>query len=234
VGLAILAAKNIKENCPFVIFDDPVNAIDDDHRESIRRTLFDDIFFNEKQIILACHGEEFLKDIQNLLSGKNASTSKIVSFLPKNGDPNIRVDHNGASRNYILRARGHYNSNQIRDALRTSRPALESITKGKMWRYVNKYGDGNLSIKMSSVKSPIELRNLTEQLKSKISKSEFSDPKKDLILGPIDSLLGVSGESKEWRYLNKGTHDESDRPEFERGTVERILIALEELDAAFG
>lgn len=65
MGLAILAAKNIKENCPFLIFDDPVNAIDDDHRESIRRTIFDDVYFKNKQIILACHGEEFLKDISN-------------------------------------------------------------------------------------------------------------------------------------------------------------------------
>lgn len=40
---------------------------------------------------------------------------------------------------------------------------------------VNKNGDGNLSLKLRSPKSPIELRNLTEQLKSKINKAEFSD-----------------------------------------------------------
>ncbi|HDT0813459.1 TPA: AAA family ATPase, partial [Enterobacter ludwigii] len=45
LGLAILLAKNISEQCPLLIFDDPVNAIDDDHRESIRRTLFEDAFF---------------------------------------------------------------------------------------------------------------------------------------------------------------------------------------------
>jgi wobble nucleotide-excising tRNase len=72
IGLAILAAKNIKENCPLVIFDDPVNAIDDDHRESIRRAFFEDAFFTDKQIIFACHGEEFFKDIQNLLPAKKA------------------------------------------------------------------------------------------------------------------------------------------------------------------
>ena len=44
LGLAILLAKNLKEACPLLIFDDPVNAIDDDHRESIRRTLFEDDF----------------------------------------------------------------------------------------------------------------------------------------------------------------------------------------------
>jgi len=57
VGLALLSAKNIKENCPLLIFDDPVNAIDDDHRESIRRTLFEDAFFNGKQIILVLSQE---------------------------------------------------------------------------------------------------------------------------------------------------------------------------------
>ena len=69
VGLAILLAKNIKEDCPLLIFDDPVNAIDDDHRQSIRRTLFEDNYFDGKQIILTCHGEEFFKDIQKSIVG---------------------------------------------------------------------------------------------------------------------------------------------------------------------
>ena len=75
LGLAILTAKNIKEHCPLLIFDDPVNAIDDDHRESIRRTLFEDSFFENKQIILTCHGEEFFKDIQNLLTVNKSNQS---------------------------------------------------------------------------------------------------------------------------------------------------------------
>jgi ABC-type cobalamin/Fe3+-siderophores transport system ATPase subunit len=39
LGLAMLIAKNIKLNCPFLLFDDPVNAIDHDHRDAIRRVL---------------------------------------------------------------------------------------------------------------------------------------------------------------------------------------------------
>ena len=42
-----LASKNIKENCPILIFDDPVNAIDDEHRAAIRETLFKDSFSNK-------------------------------------------------------------------------------------------------------------------------------------------------------------------------------------------
>lgn len=234
VGLAILAAKNIKENCPLLIFDDPVNAIDDDHRESIRRTLFEDTFFEGKQIILACHGEEFFKDIQNLLSAARARQVKTASFLPKIEGCNIRVDHNCSSRHYVLSSREHYDRGEIRDALGKSRRALESLTKGKVWSYVSRYGDGNLSIKMRSATAPIELRNLTEQIKSRITKDAFADPNKNSVLTPIESLLGVSGDSREWRYLNKGTHEEADRAEFDRQTVNQIVTALELLDAALG
>lgn len=234
IGLAILTAKNIKEDCPFLIFDDPVNAIDDDHRESLRRTMFEDAYFEDKQIILACHGEEFFKDIQNLLSAEKARQSKTVSFLPKASDPHICVDQNCSPRNYVIACRTHYDKNEIRDALDKSRKALESFTKGKVWQYVHKHGDGNLSIKLRSATAPIELRNLTEQLKFKIAKADFSDQNKTAVLNPIESLLGISGDSREWRYLNKGTHEEADRAEFDRQTVNKIVTALEQLDAAVG
>ena len=232
IGLAILLAKNIKENCPVLIFDDPVNAIDDDHRESIRRTLFDDAFFVSKQIILTCHGEEFFKDIQNLLSAGLVSQSKAFTFLPRLDEPHIRVDFNCAPRNYIISARNHLNNGEIRDALSKARQALESFTKGKLWRYVNRHGDGNLSLKFRSVTASIELRNLTEQLKSKIAKADFGDTNKDNVLALIETLLGPSGDSREWRYLNKGTHEEADRSEFDRQSVQQIVTTLEQLDDA--
>jgi energy-coupling factor transporter ATP-binding protein EcfA2 len=232
IGLAILAAKNIKENCSILIFDDPVNAIDDEHRESIRRTLFEDNFFRTKQIILACHGEEFFKDIQNLLPTQKAQEVKTLSFLPRAGDFSIIVDHNCTPRNYLIAARTHYAKGEIRDTLGKSRQALETLTKSKVWRYVNRHGDGNLSIKMRSATAPIELRNLTEQLRSKLAKTDFSDATKDAILGPIDTLLGISGESREWRYLNGGIHEDADRTEFDRSTVNDILTALETIDKA--
>lgn len=232
IGLAILLAKNIKENCPILIFDDPVNAIDDDHRESIRRTLFEDAFFVGKQIILTCHGEEFFKDIQNLLPAGRASQSKSFTFLPRLDESHIRVDFDCAPRNYIISARNHFNKGEVRDALGKARRALESLTKNKLWPYVNGYGDGNLSIKLRSAAAPIELRNLTEQLKSKIAKLDFSDANKSAVLTPIDTLLGINGDSREWRYLNKGTHEEADRAEFDRQSVQQIVTTLEQLDAA--
>ena len=232
LGLAILLAKNIKENASLLIFDDPVNAIDDDHRESIRRTLFEDKYFSDKQILLTCHGEEFFKDIHNLLPVEAASQAKSFVFLPRLGDQHIRVDFNCAPRNYILSARGHLNQNEVRDALSKSRQALEVLTHGKVWNYVTRFGDGNLSLKKRSASSSIELRNLTEQLKSKIGKGDFGDQHKNAIFGPLATLLGVNGDSREWRYLNKGTHEENDRAEFDRHTVAMIVTNLEQLDLA--
>ena len=101
LGLAILLAKNLKEACPLLIFDDPVNAIDDDHRESIRRTLFEDDFLKGKQIILTCHGEEFFKDIHNLLGVEKSALSRNFTFLPQLDEQHIRVDFDTAPRNYI-------------------------------------------------------------------------------------------------------------------------------------
>ena len=234
IGLAILLAKNVKENCPILIFDDPVNAIDDDHREAIRKTLFEDPFFDNKQIVITCHGEEFFKDIQNLLSADQSRESKTFAFLPRLDGQNIRVDFNCAPRNYIIAARTHYDNNEIRDALGKSRQALESLTKTKVWKYVNRCGDGNLSIKMRSATAPIELRNLTEQLKKQIAKESFTDPDKSNVLTPIENLLGFDGDSREWWYLNKGTHEETDRPEFDRNTVHEIITCLENIDSAIG
>lgn len=232
IGLSILLSKNLKENCPMLIFDDPVNAIDDDHRESIRRTLFEDQFFSGKQIILTCHGEEFFKDIQNLLPAQVAAQTQSLTFLPRLEDSHINVDFNCAPRNYIIAARAHFDRNEIRESLSKSRKAMESLTKGKVWRYVSKYGDGNLSIKLRGASAPIELRNLSDQLKSKISKADFSDQNKSMVLDPLSTLVGLNGNSREWRYLNKGTHEENDRAEFDRNTVSTMILALEQLDRA--
>ena len=233
LGLAILLSKNLKEACPLLIFDDPVNAIDDDHRESIRRTLFEDDFLEGKQIILTCHGEEFCKDINNMLGAEKSALSKNFTFLPQLDEQHIRVDFNSSPRNYILAAQEHIGRLEIRDALAKSRQALEYLTKNKVWQYVNRHGDGNLSIKMRSPKAPIELRNLTEQLTTKLSDADFTHQDKEAVLVPINTLLGFGGDSREWRYLNKGTHEDSDRAEFDRTVVSNIIAALDKLDAAF-
>ncbi len=232
VGLAILLAKNLKEKCSTLIFDDAVNAIDDGHRGAIRLTLFEDNYFQGKQIILTCHGEEFLKDIQNLLGAERTKASRRITFLPQSGEKHIRIDFHSTPRNYLLAAQEHYGKQEIRDALGKARQSLEALTKDKIWHYVSKHGDGNLSIRFRSADSSIELRNLTEQLKKKLTDHNFTHIDRDSVLNPITTLLGIDGDSPEWRYLNKGVHEELDREEFDHSTVNSIIVALKDLDLA--
>ncbi len=48
----------------------------------------------------------------------------------------------------------------------------------------------------------------------------------------LSTVLGTDAKQPPWTYLNKGTHDETDLPEFEQTVVNQIVTALEELDAA--
>lgn len=111
-----------------------------------------------------------------------------------------------------------------------ARRALECLAYDT-WKFIAKHGDGNLSLKFRESKGKPELRNLVEQLINKVNKTEFVHKHKVLIFSALSSLSGIDGNSREWRYLNKGTHEEEDRSEFDRSTVKTIVESLESLDA---
>ena len=233
IGLSILTAKNIKENCPILIFDDPVNAIDDEHRESIRQTLFKDTFFDGKQIILACHGEEFFNRTHQII-GKEAS-KKVYSylFLPKE-DCHIRVNFLNSPKNYVLAARELFDTGESRDPLMYARRALENLTE-RAWYHYGKHSDKSdslISVARRAPNQPWDLRCLADSLKKKFNKSKADIPNKDNIVDSLSTILGDDASQPPWTYLNKGTHDETDLPEFEKPIVNKIITALEQLDLA--
>jgi len=229
VGLSILLAKNLKENSPFLIFDDPVNAIDSEHREAIRTVLFKEKFFKEKQIILTSHGDEFYKDIQNTVPKNIIENFILYTFLPQYDENHVQVECDKYPRNYIKAASECLQRRSLRDALMNSRRAVENINI-RIWEEYRKTGGGMISLSFRQYNKPCDTRTLAEQLKSKFSKDNYAGPKKKVISENLGKLLGISGDSPEWRYLNKGTHEETDREEFELGTVKEIIDALTKLD----
>lgn len=229
VGLSILLAKNLKEKSPFLIFDDPVNAIDSEHREAIRTVLFKEQFFKDKQIILTSHGEEFYKDIQNTVPKNTVDNFILYTFLPQYDENHVQVECDKYPRNYIKAASECLQRRSLRDALMNSRRAVENINI-RIWEEYRKTGGGLISLSFRQYNKPCDTRTLAEQLKSKFSKDNYVGPKKEVISENLGKLLGISGDSPEWRYLNKGTHEETDREEFELGTVKEIIDALTKLD----
>lgn len=232
VGLAILTAKNLKENCPLLIFDDPVNAIDDEHRQAIRETLFVDDCFKGKQLVIAVHGEEFFNRTHQIIGKEAAKKAHSYLFSTKE-DHHIRVNSLSRPKNYVLAAREYYCSGEYRDSLMSARRALENLTE-VAWYHYGKYCDKSdkpISVARRAPNQPWDLRYLAENLNSKFHKSKADIPNKDKVTSSLATVLGPNATQPPWTYLNKGTHDETDLPEFEQEVVNQIVTALEELDA---
>ena len=231
LGLAILLAKNIEEGCPIVIFDDVVNAIDDDHRNGIWRTFFEDGLLDRKQVILTSHAEEFLHRIQQELGSARANDIKLYKFLPHHGEHHLRVDTNPPTKNYVLRAQQAFDNDDKREALYYSRAAIESLTD-RLWTWMGRRGNGRIELKLSGPRSPWELNNKCNKIRSSLRRNPIQSAFEVTSVGALDSLLGVASGSIEWGYLNSGTHDSRRDGEFDRATVETIVLAIGSLDQA--
>lgn len=231
LGLAILLAKNIDQGCPVVVFDDVVNAIDDEHRDGIWRTFFEDGLLDGKQIILTSHAEEFLHRIQQELGAQRAGSIRRYKFLPHLGAHELRVDGDPPIKNYVLLAQSAIANDEKRDALRHARPALESLTD-RLWNWLGRRGDGRLEIRLAGPRSPWELNNKCTKLRSAVNRIADQHAGGREAVASLDALLGIAGGSIEWGYLNGGVHDSQRDHEFDRATVRTIVEAVGALDAA--
>jgi hypothetical protein len=231
LGLSILMAKNIEQGCPVCIFDDAVNAIDDDHRNGIWRTLFEDRVLGNKQVILTSHAEEFLLRIQqNLGIERVRQDVRCYKFLPGTGDHELVVDTQPPTKNYLLLARQAIEQDDKREALRQARPALESLTD-RLWSWLGRHGDGRIELKLAGPRAPWELNNKCSKLRSAL-RGRAEPPAVLEACGALDALLGVNANSIEWGNLNSGVHDSERDHEFDRDTVRTIVDALTRLDGA--
>jgi hypothetical protein len=92
-------------------------------------------------------------------------------------------------------------------------------------------GVRGLSVRLSKPSAAPELLNVVQSLVKEIRKAEFVNPREAELIDGLNSILGLN-PGREWEYLNKGVHEEENRQEFDRGTVRKIVDALEKLDTA--
>jgi len=228
LGLAILLAKGLSIHAPVIIFDDAVNAIDHEHREGIRETIFQSERFASTQIIVTCHSNEFIKDIQN-----HVSTDQWLaySFRRHDGNYHPRVQGNVTTQNYLANARAAVNQGDDRSALGASRQALEMLT-AKVWTWMGRCDQGMLTLKIAGAGAEPALRNLCESLRAKLrGATTFTHDDKAAVIEALDVILGIPEQSLVWLYLNKGTHEEANRDDFDSRVVESVVLTLESLDA---
>ncbi|MDI1360859.1 AAA family ATPase [Methylotenera sp.] len=231
LGLAILLAKSLSINTPLIVFDDAINAIDHDHRRGIRETIFESEYFIDMQIIVTCHSNEFIKDIQQNLNEASRRDSLVYIFRNHSGDYRPRVSGNIRSRNYVQQARDAREELNDRGALDASRKALEMFSE-KIWRWLGSYDHGMITLPLAGAGAEPALRNLCEALRRKLMDlPAFNHPSKDPVIEAFTTILGIPQQNLVWLYLNKGTHEEADRDDFDGGHVESIVTILELLES---
>jgi recombinational DNA repair ATPase RecF len=228
LGLAILLAKASNIQAPTVIFDDAINAIDHEHRQGIREALFQSERFANTQIIVTCHSNEFIKDIQN-----NLDRAQWVSYTFRHhtGNHHPRVLRDLPPQAYLVNARAAVDRGDHRGALQPCRQALEMLAN-KIWRWLGKNELSIISVKLAGVGDQPSLRNLCEGLRARLNGAHtFEHDDKQPLLDALGQILGIPEQSLLWQYLNKGTHEEQDREDFDEGIVEQLVSLMEGANA---
>lgn len=159
-----------------------------------------------------------------LHASASSSNSRISWTFIRNG-ASARIEEC-----YVLLAQAALAADEKRDALRHSRPAIESLTD-RLWTWLGKRGDGRLELKLGGPRAKWELNNKCMKLRGALGRMPNPHPAMPAVLGALDDILGISGGSIEWGYLNSGTHDAQRDNEFDRAAVRRIVDAVTVLDA---
>lgn len=223
LGLSILLAKVVYDKLPFIVFDDIVNAIDHDHRGNIRELLFDNPVVNEKQIIITSHSEEYIKDIENKHFTKKGYESEriLYAFLKPSSKT---VQKKETTRHYLNKASSHLGENAYRDCLMECRRALENLSNA-LWNRASKKYNFQISYKVRTPNAPPDLMGIVNSLKKELTTLKVTDF--DNSINILTWLAGLETRNNQiWNYLNKGTHEESDRDDFDSKIVEEVLNNL--------
>jgi len=233
LGLSILLAKSIKDEQSIFIFDDVVNAIDDEHRTGVINEIFETNKYKEKQIIVTTHGEDFVKRLENQLPNKNLSKILKRYDLVRNKNGRGIVISEDQNRQYLEKAQRSLDTCKTKDGLMECRRALEDLTD-RLWRKLSNEGfSSSVSVKLFSPGRSPDLYSLVDGLIALLNTIE----KKPGVLSFVPSksaLEAIKDKSKKhqvnWTLLNKGTHEENRDEEFDENLAHELLALLLQLD----
>lgn len=220
LGLSILLAKAISEGIPFLIFDDIVNSVDDDHRDGVARLLITHTDFSNMQMILTCHGEIFVSMLEGYVSNPNSMARYM--FLPADtlDERGVFIKYQDASIPLEV-AKRKFEEHQLKDSAMSCRRAVECAT-GKLWKKLSPC-IGGISVKLRGLQGQPDLFSITSALYDHTKKKYVQDS--DEINEDLKKLM----ETSSWSKLNKGTHEDGSIPEFTRGEVKQLIELVEKL-----
>ncbi|MCM1234333.1 MAG: AAA family ATPase [Ruminococcus flavefaciens] len=155
LGLSILLAKAVHDKLNFIVFDDIVNAIDDDHRNGVADLLMNHTDFRDIQIILSTHGDQFIVKLQDKLGKSRYNKAAITyKFIPADSlmERGVIAEYSDAKAP-LDAAEKKYAENEIKDSASKCRQAMECIAYN-LWNVIAKTPKN-----VMTVKSPQVLKN---------------------------------------------------------------------------
>ncbi len=226
LGLSILLAKNIHDAHNVIIFDDVVNAIDDEHRAGIINELFSNGLLSEKQMVLTTHGEDFIKRLENQLLSKDLNKKLTRYDFIRNHDSREVLIKPNLNRHYLVKAKNNFNKGLIKDGLMECRRSLEELAP-RLWKKMRTEGlNPALSVKLRAPSTSPDLYNLIEGLIGYIAEIE-KKPGISNFSQHRQCLVKVKDVSKKnpitWGLLNKGTHEEDRDEEFDENQADELF-----------
>ncbi len=225
LGLSILLSKTNQENINFMIFDDIVNAIDDDHRDGVAELLMRCADFASKQIIITCHGDQFITKLEEKIELKQRDKKvNRYCFLPADclEQRGVVIKYTDAKEPLSI-ARDKYNKNELKEAAAKCRQATESITN-RLWKKLSDKYSYEISVALRGPKSIPDLSSVVLGLISATNKKKISGAEE------INADLIILKDTYNWMLLNKGTHFEDNQKEFERTDIRQLIELLEKMD----
>ncbi|PRC94334.1 AAA family ATPase [Solimicrobium silvestre] len=231
LGLAILLSKIVRDDLPFLIFDDVVNSIDDEHRSGIIELILGDDEIKKRQLIITTHGEDFVKRLENAIPKiEYKSTVCRIDFLIPVDSKQILVKLD-SPRHYLVVAEQSYQDGKIRDCLSYVRKSFEDLLN-RLWKKIgNKSHTAQIQVGLRGPGGSPDLMAIASGLHGFLNKKEvtiFQD-----VIPLLAKMIGKeSTHALEWNYLNKGTHEEDKEEEFDISMVKEMLELVMEIDTA--
>lgn len=230
LGLAILLAKITRDRLPFLIFDDVVNSIDDEHRSAIIDLILNPEEVGKRQLIVTTHGEDFVKRLENAVPMKKyKETVTRIDFLVPFAAKKITVKLD-SPRHYLTVAARSCEEGRTRDSLSYVRKAFEEELN-RLWKKIaSRKLSAQISVGMRGPGDP-DLKSLATGLHQFLGRKDVTVFRE--AVPHLGEMLGYGEKHEvEWNYLNKGTHEEGRAEEFDAVIVRRMLETVIKLDEA--
>ncbi|MFL2043626.1 ATP-binding protein [Weissella hellenica] len=226
LGLSLLLAKAVEDKQSFIIFDDVVNAIDDDHRRAIAELITNEYdMFSDLQWIITTHGQQFAKQLASYAGLNKKQVIHEITFKTNKGNSGdvLSIDK---SQNYLALASKKLEEEDIRGCLADCRRQVEVLMLKLVKLYKTRYKD-DLSFQVDPARPVFNSHNVFQTVLSGLKDKLKSSPDELKIMEPLleltEKIVDDKSPSMTWFLGNKGTHEEDLAEEFCRADADIIL-----------